>query len=619
MGAKQTSANSAAGVETTGSAAISPELTVRAILTGMVIGALLTPCNVYSGLKIGWAFNMSVAAGLIAFGIWTGLSRAFGARRLEILENNINQTTASSAASIISSGLAAPIPALAMLTGQVLPWAWLAIWLFAVSAVGVVVAAGLRQQLLVREHLAFPSGVATAATMRQIHGAAGDARDRLWLLVGGAATAAALKLVVEFVYAVPRWAPAIAIPFGAGGRPATLANLGLQFDPSLLMVGFGAIAGLRIGVSMLFGALLAWGLLAPLALDRGWANQGEATANASWFAPLVEWLLWPGATLMVVAALTSFAFSMASVVRQRRALRARDADAAAESASDASAVFGHVSARAIGISRAGMATALVMVLFLATLAQIELFAIHWAEAVLAVLLSYVLAIAAARVSGETGITPVGALGKITQLSFGAISPGNMTANLMTANVTGGAAGQCADLMHDLRTGQIIGATPRFQIIAQVFGVMTGSLAGAAAYLLLIPDPRSMLITPEWPAPAVATWKAVAEVLASGAGALPPAAAAAMAVAAVAGVAFAVAERVLPEGYRRLVPSATAIGLAFCIPAWNSISLFLGALAAHLVTLAAPRWAEHRIVVLAAGLVVGESLAGVAAALATIFR
>jgi uncharacterized oligopeptide transporter (OPT) family protein len=146
-----------------------PELTIRAVVTGMVIGALLTPCNVYSGLKIGWTFNMSVAAGLIGFAVWTSLQRVLGTRALGLHENNINQTAASASASIISAGLAAPIPALALLTGQTLAFPVLAFWLFVVSILGVVVAAGLRNQLLVREHLPFPAGVVTAETMRQIH------------------------------------------------------------------------------------------------------------------------------------------------------------------------------------------------------------------------------------------------------------------------------------------------------------------------------------------------------------------------------------------------------------------------------------------------------------------
>jgi len=258
-----------------------------------------------------------------------------------------------------------------------------------------------------------------------------------------------------------------------------------------------------------------------------------------------------------------------------------------------------------------------VVLVLSTVAQTQYFAITVSEAVAAVLLSYVLAVVSARVSGETGITPIGALGKITQFSFAMISPGNITANLMSANVTGGAAGQSADMLHDLRTGQIIGATPGFQVIAQVFGVLAGSLAGAAAYLVLIPDPQAQLLTPEWPAPAVATWKAVAEVLMGGIGALPDAAAPAIIIATIAALALALSERFLPADMARFVPSGSAMGLAFVIPAWNSISLFIGAAAAALVLRLFPELARRRIIVIAAGLVVGESLMGVVSALSTI--
>jgi uncharacterized oligopeptide transporter (OPT) family protein len=109
------------------------ELTPRALMTGMVLGALLVPCNVYSGLKIGWSFNMSITALLLSFAFWTPASRWFGLPAWAMLESNINQTAASSAAAIVSSGLVAPIPALAMMTGANLPWTTLAVWVFAVS------------------------------------------------------------------------------------------------------------------------------------------------------------------------------------------------------------------------------------------------------------------------------------------------------------------------------------------------------------------------------------------------------------------------------------------------------------------------------------------------------
>ncbi len=578
-----------------------PELTVRAVATGMLIGALLTPCNVYSGLKIGWSFNMSIAAGLIGFGLWRLGELGVGARPWGILENNINQTAASSSASIISGGLVAPIPALAMLTGQTLPWPLLATWVFAVSILGVVVAAGLRNQMLLRERLKFPAGVATAETLTEIHAKGREAAARLRTLAAGAIAAGGVKLV-DAVAAIPRLAPPLGVPAFGAFKGATAANLGFVLDPSLLMIGFGAIIGLRAGLSLLLGAVAAWAVLGPAVVARGWVAHGPADGRAQWFATVVEWLLWPGVTMMVVSALAAFAVSLIRLYRRRRA-------GAADDGGDAPAV----------LTRRAFAIAFAATLALAVAAQVGLFGIGIFEAVLAVLLSFVLAVVAARVSGETGITPIGAMGKITQLTFGAVSPGNVTANLMSANVTGGAAGQCADLLHDLRTGEIIGATPRFQVMAQAFGVLTGSLVGSLVYVLLIPDPKAMLITAAWPAPAVAVWKAVAEVLAAGIGAIPPGAVPAMAVAAALGLALALAEKFLPADVARRLPSAPAVGLAFVIPAWNSLSLFLGALAAAVAAKAAPKWSERRLIALAAGLVAGESLVGVALAMMALFR
>ncbi len=568
------------------------ELTRRAVATGMVIGAVLTPCNVYSGLKIGWSFNMSIAAGLLAAGFWRGAGAMFGTRPLELLENNINQTAASSSASIVSAGLVAPIPALTLLTGITLGWPALAFWVFAVSVLGVVVAAGIRHQMIVAEGLRFPSGVATAETITQIHAHGAEAARRLRVLLGGAALSAGVKAFSEFVVAIPRLAPPLSMPgFGAlpGAMPFT--SLGLSFDPSLLMLGFGAIIGLRAGLSLLIGAILAWGVLAPVTLGLGWAHPGPT--GGIWFEPLVKWLLWPGVTLLVVSALVSL---MVFVVRMATRLSA-------------------FRLRVPSTHNTGYPLAVIAAGALVTLAAVTVFHLTLWDSVLAVALSFVLAAVAARVSGETGITPIGALGKITQLSFAVLTPGSVAANLMTANVTGGAAGQCADLMHDLKTGYMIGARPERQIVAQLFGVLTGSLVGTIVYLLLIPDPKAMLLTPEWPAPAVATWKAVAEVLAHGLGAIPPGAIAAMAVAAVLGVVSGLAERLCPPRIAGRLPSAPALGLAFVIPAWTSFSLFLGALGAALLARFAPDWASKRTITLAAGLVAGESLVGVGVAFA----
>ncbi len=567
-----------------------PELTLRSILTGLAIGAALTPCNVYAGLKIGWAFNMAIAAGLIGYGVWQIASRFRSMPDWGLLENNINQMIASSAASIISGGLVAPIPALTLLTGKTLAWHWMMLWVFAVSALGVIVAVGLRQQLLIREQLAFPAGIATAETMTRIHARGGEAASRLHVLLAATGFSGLLKLINDLIVTLPRLAPPLKLG-GIAGAPS-LANLGFAFDPSLLLLGFGAIIGLRAGLSILIGTVIAWGFLAGLVLEQGWVQAGAA--DEAWFEPLVTWLLWPGATLMVASSLTAFGFALAGLWRRRRP-----------------AELDRVSTRGQLIA---LAAATALVVACATL----LFDIALWQALLAVALSYVLAVVAARVTGEAGITPIGAMGQITQFAYGIVSPGNLTANLMTANITGGAAGQCADLMQDLKTGLMINATLRFQVLAQIFGVGIGSLVGVAVYLLLIPDPAGMLMTEAWPAPAVATWKAVAEVMTAGLASLPPGALPAMAVAAALGILLALLERLLPPRYARFLPGAPAIGLAFVIPAWNGVSLFLGAALAALLARVAPGWSDRHLFGLAAGLVAGESLIGVATVIAKLF-
>ena len=240
------------------------EFTARAVVTGMLLGAALTPCNVYSGLKIGWSFNMSIAAGLLAVGAWRLAEKGLGARPFGMRENNINQTAASSAASIISGGLVAPIPALTLLTGTELAWPALAVWVFAVSILGVVVAAGLRRQMIEHENLAFPAGLATAETLKRIHGKGREQGARLRALLAAAGVSGGLKLVMDLAVTVPR----LALPGSLPGTLPSLKNLGLALDPSLLMIGFGALIGLRAGLSLLLGAVIAWGILGPWAVAR---------------------------------------------------------------------------------------------------------------------------------------------------------------------------------------------------------------------------------------------------------------------------------------------------------------------------------------------------------------
>lgn len=568
-------------------------LTIRAILTGIVLGALLTPCNIYSGLKIGWSFNVSIIALLIATGLWALMDRLRISAPLGVGEGNIAQTTASSSANIISGGLVAPIPALAMLTGSNLPTGQLLAWVFAVSFLGIWVAWYLRDSLILRSGLPFPSGRATAETLLELFDKGREAALKLRVLLASTVIAGGVKWLDTGWLPLPR--PSLGFSLPAAGKLTGLGsvsakNLTFTLDPSLMLAGFGAIIGFRAGVSLLLGGILSWGILGPVGLYRGFVTPGEADPDAVWFAAMIEWLLWPGVALMVGAALTKFAFHAYASHRQH-AERPRSTEP------------GH----AAGLRLLGLVVASALVV----LAQVSFFDIHWAIATLAVPIAFVLAMVASRVVGETGIPPIGAIGKVSQLSSGVVAPGEMTANLIGANVAGGAAGQSADLLNDFKAGHAIGAPPRLQVVAQIFGVLTGSLVGSLVYLSLIPDPAAMLITEEWPAPAVATWKVVAETLSQGLASVPASALWAVAIGGLGGILVTTVEQ--RRGIRWL-PSMPAFGLAMVIPASLSITMFFGSMVAKLLERWRPTLAQRFLIAAASGLIAGESLTGVARAL-----
>lgn len=557
------------------------ELSLRAVLTGVLLGVVLTPSNVYAGLKIGWAFNMSIIALLIGFGFWQGL--AARSRRVAgwtLHESNINQTVASAAASIISGGLVAPIPAYTLLTGNALDALPMMAWVFSVSFLGIWIAWYLRPSLMDDPGMTFPEGMATLETLRHAYSHGAEATRRLLALAAAALASALVKWVDTFYQPLPRWSPNV-----------QWERLTFSIDPSMLLLGFGAIIGIRVGLSLLLGALLAWGGIAPWLLAQGLVSL-PAAATGPQFALLVEWLLWPGASLMVTATLASLALRL---WRQRSALLSGGKRGARRPA-------------------AGPALALALAAALVVGLQVSLFDIALPVALMTVPLALFLAAVAARVVGATGIAPIGAIGQLSQLSFGVLAPGQMAVNLMSANTAGGAAGQCTDLMNDFKVGRAIGATPWKQVAAQVMGIAVGSIVGVLVYKALIPDPKAMLLTEQWPAPAVATWRAVAQTLSAGLSALPDSVRWAILAGCLAGLVLGLLDAALPAPSARFLPSAAALGLAFVLPASVSLMMSLGAVLTWLAGLRWPRLTRAYAITVAAGLIAGESMTGVGASL-----
>jgi uncharacterized oligopeptide transporter (OPT) family protein len=561
---------------------IERELSLRAALTGMLLGVLLTPSNVYAGLKIGWSFNMSIIALLMGFGFWQGIAcRFLQGQTWTLHESNINQTVASAAASIISGGLVAPIPAYTLLTGEALAPMPMMAWVFSVSFLGIWIAWYLRPSLINDDELKFPEGLATLEALTNTYRNGREAARRIAVLFGAALFSGLVKWVDDFYRQIPRWAPA-----------AQLERLTFTFDPSLLLVGFGVIIGIRVGLSLLVGAFLAWGGIAPWLLMTGLVEL-PAGSRGPQFATLVQWLLWPGVSLMVCATLVSLALRLFL----QRGTRTSPAG-----------LFPFrrpALAPALGF---GLAVLLVVIL------QATLFGIDIFMALLTIPLALCLAVVAARVVGATGIAPIGAIGKVSQLTFGIVAPGQVPINLMSANTAGGAAGQCTDLMNDFRVGKAIGATPSKQLAAQCLGIAVGSIIGVLVYRALIPDPQAMLLTQEWPAPAVATWKAVAQTLILGLDSLSGDIRAAILFGGLAGLALGALDAMMPAQRARYLPNAAALGLSFVLPASVSIMMSCGAIMTWLISLRWPRLTHQFAIAVAAGLVAGESMTGVGASL-----
>ncbi|MGV3741679.1 MAG: OPT family oligopeptide transporter [Burkholderiaceae bacterium] len=562
------------------------ELSLRAVLTGILLGVFLTPSNVYAGLKIGWSFNMSIIALLIGFGFW----QIFAARFTQLPswtlhESNINQTVASAAASIISGGLVAPLPAYTLLTGNALPALPIMAWVFSVSFLGIWIAWYLRPSLVNDAELKFPEGMATLETLRHIYSHGHETATRLMVLFGAAAVSASIKWMDEFYRAFPRWSPS-----------SQMERLTFTLDPSLLLLGFGCIIGIRVGLSLLLGALLAWGGIAPWLIERHLVSIPAGSIGPK-FSVFIEWLLWPGVSLMVCATLSTFALRLFRQFAPRTS-----------------------GAKQFRLSRPAPMPFLCLLLavLLVVALQAILFGIDVTMALLTIPLALCLAAVAARIVGTTGIPPIGAIGQLSQLGFGAIAPGQVAINLMSANTAGGAAGQCTDLMNDFKVGSAIGATPFKQALAQCIGILVGSIVGVLTYKALIPDPQSMLLTQEWPAPAVATWKAVAQTLSVGLDSLSASVRWAIVLGGLTGVLLALLEAAWPSSssrsWSRYLPSAGAIGLAFIIPASVSMMMAAGAILTWMVSAKKRTWTERFGITLAAGLIAGESMMGVASSL-----
>ena len=577
------------------------QLTWRAVLIGSCLGAVLSLTNLYIGLKAGWGFGVAITACILSYATWTALLKVGLARTpMTILENNCMQSTASSAGYSTGGTLISAFAAYIIVNDQSISVPLMLAWVFFVAVLGVTMAIPMKRQMINVEQLRFPSGIAAAETLRALHaksshglraakalGIAGliAALDKFWAEGLTTINAGLGRFSSEtLLTSLQKWL--------LGGHYETWAGRTVVLSWDFIFVAAGAITGMRVCATMLLSGTLCWAVVVPIL-------QAKGVITGAGFAAIVQWTLWFGASCMVTAGLTSFALSWRTAVRAFRDLGQMFSSNMA-AAPEASRIEAPMSWFAIG--------QIVSLAALAWLAH-ESFAMPIWQSVVAVALSFLLALVACRVTGETDTTPVGAMGKVTQLTFGALSPGHVNINLMSANITAGAATSAADLLTDMKSGYLLGANPRQQFIAQFSGIFIGTLVTVLTFAVLVPNAK-VLGTDQFPAPAAQTWSAVAIALGQGLSSLEPVKLWLIVAGGVVGVALTLAPVLLPK-HQHHCPSAAAFGLAWVFHWYYGLLFFLGALAAFALERRKPKLAEEFTLPVASGVVAGGSLMGVA--------
>ena len=544
-----------------------PDLTARALLSGLGVGALLCVANLYMGLKTGIWDSGHVTASILAFALASG--------RLGRLENNVAQTAAVSAGAVpAAAGLLGAVPALALLGRS--PPAWgVALWGLALALVGVGFAVALRRRLVEEERLPFPTGVATAEVIEALHAGGGAGRGRARALVSGSLLGAVLGW---FRDGRPTWIPGVLpMPGSLAGAPAAALGFGISTSP--LLIGVGLVVGLRVASSMLLGSLLAWGVLGS------WLVRGLHVAPSQ--GALFAWLSWPGTALLVGAAAVAIAQQARSLGGALRDLRA--------------VAGGGPRGRDVVLAL-GVCVAIVV------LGSI-VFDLHPIHTLLALALSVVFATVCARSAGLTDVVPLGPVGQLTQAIFGGMVPGQPALNVAAGSVPAGDATQTTVLLWSFRAGSTLRAPVRPQVLAAIAGCAVGAAVCMPAYQLLIH--AYGLGSPTLPIPTGVQWKAMAEVAARGSDALPPGALPAVVCAAALGVLLAAL------GSTRLgrwLPSAFAVGIGMLVPVNYSAAILLGALALTAGDRLRPGFRRESGPVAGAGLIAGDSVVGLLVAL-----
>ncbi len=593
------------------------ELTIRGLVLGALITILFTAANVYLGLKVGLTFASSIPAAVISMAVLSAVKDS------TILENNIVQTVASAAGTL--SAIIFVLPGL-VIVGW---WTGFPFWesfLICVSGgvLGVVFTIPLRRALVTTSDLPYPEGVAAAEVLRVGSGTrgetkddTGEAREGLVAVILGSVASAGLAIITA-----TRVAAAEVTGFYKLG---TNSSTGYDIAFSLALLGAGHLVGLSVGMAMLTGLIISWAIAVPIltASPTGAAISLAAHTMTIWRTE-VRFI---GAGAIAIAAIYTLARLAKPVVGGLVSTLA---------ASKARAV-GDDRDRDIAPSWIYLLTAgcLVIAAYLAySFANSTVLAPHATTltliAVPFVLLGgFLIAGICGYMAGLIGasnspISGVGILSIVLCASALVIAvhptpetrPALVAFALFITAIVFACATISNDNLQDLKTGQLVGASPMRQQIALIVGVGAGAavipsvlnllakaygFAGAANVGVVAPNPL--------PAPQATLISALAQGVIGGSLAWKM-----LGIGALVGVGLIVLDEVLGAAGRLRIPPL-AVGIGIYLPMSATFAVVIGAIISHWYGNRAkempnPERAERLGTLVASGLIVGESVWGV---------
>ena len=553
------------------------EFTVRSVIVGVLVAALIGGSYPYVVLKLGFGPNISVVSvffGYLALGIF--------ARSFNRWENNIIQSAGTGAGQtaflcvlMAAFDMLRMNPALGF-TFQLTPLQAF-LWLTTAGLRGVLLSVPMRQHFVVDEKLAFPDGIAAGESLIVLDSRSKEARGATRAMAFGTVISAIVmtlredaRLFAAAWYRIPEL-----LRIGPTGQSM---NVGVAY--SFLSFGSGMLLGLRVNSSMLAGALISWVIAPPLLLRYGGIDEMVR-------AKVLLWVMWPATGMLIAGGLAALFLKWNIMVKTFTNLSG-----------------GHVSAGDFPVRWVAIGSVICTI----ALVLVQHYALHmpvWMTLV-AVVLSIPLMLVGIRVLGETNWGPISALSNMMQVVFGAIAPGQIMPNMVSSGVTGSIASQSGGLIQVYKTGAMIGSTPRYLTYAQLLSVPVGAAAVSLVYPLLR-DSYGIGGENGLQSPISQKWAGFAQLLSAGFSALPPGAVVALVVGVVLGVAFTLLEG---TKHKPRTPSPTGIGIGMLVPASAIFSMFLGGVAAEIWSRRDKKTAEQNLIPLASGFIAGEAIVAV---------